>query len=351
MKSEFNKQLRNETVDVIRGIAMLMVVFGHTISGTCIGYENSFLFRIIWTLQMPLFFIVSGYVTRYSKPLNSATNLGAFLKKRTLAYLLPWLVWTFFVRGLIFGQSNFFDLRFLLWHMDTGYWFLVSLWSIVLIFGVSDWLANKFSPENKVKAIILHFLFVTIGMIILGAIGIVMGMSFLSIKLSLYYTPLFMIGYMYGQMQEKIMKWESSYNLVSVTYALSLVIWLAIIMRLNFFNTEMTIWLLAMRYTASVCGCIAIIGLISGACRVAIPRHSTARLFRFFKWAGVNSLAIYLLHGFFLNICLTSDQWLDMKALGVPLLICNYLLCVLLLIPIINLLATNKLLNKILFWK
>lgn len=420
MKSEQNKQFRNQTVDIIRGIAMLMVVLGHTISGTCVGYENSFLFRIIWTLQMPLFFIVSGYVTRYSKPLNSASNLGAFLKKRTLAYLLPWLVWTFFVRGLIFGQSNFFDLRFLLWHMDTGYWFLVSLWSIVVIFGVSDWLTNKFSPKNKLKAILLHLLFVAVGMAGLGAIGIVMGMSFLSIKLSLYYIPLFMAGYVYGQLQEKIKKLESSYNLVSVTYALALVIWLAIIIRLNFFNTEMTLWLLAMRYTASICGCIAIIGFITGvyrggapcACREIfsrnistalplaetatkgiscgfheydrfphnddrifvndcdgvdadicnkdkrVPKQSpvlqgnfTARLFQFLNWAGVNSLAIYLLHGFFLNICLTSDQWLDMKALGVPLLIYNYILCVLLLIPIINLLATNKLLNKILFWK
>ena len=70
MEAVRTARTRNHSVDIVRGLAMLLVVLGHTISGTCTGYENTFLLRVIWTLQMPMFFIISGYVTRYSKPLT-----------------------------------------------------------------------------------------------------------------------------------------------------------------------------------------------------------------------------------------------------------------------------------------
>lgn len=81
--------MRNSSVDIIRGFAMQLVVFGHTISGTVKEYSNSLLFQAIWTLQMPLFIVISGYVTRYSRPLVDSSSLWKFVKKRTLAYLLP----------------------------------------------------------------------------------------------------------------------------------------------------------------------------------------------------------------------------------------------------------------------
>ena len=105
---------RNSTVDVIRGFAMLLVVLGHTMSGSTIEYQNSFLFQVIWTLQMPLFIIISGYVTRYSLPITNGETLWKVIKKRSLAYLLPWVVWTYMIRGVIFGESSFFDFKYLI---------------------------------------------------------------------------------------------------------------------------------------------------------------------------------------------------------------------------------------------
>ena len=57
---------RNQFVDIMRGIAMLLVVLGHTMTGCTTGAEKSFLFNIVWSLQMPLFILISGYVTRYT---------------------------------------------------------------------------------------------------------------------------------------------------------------------------------------------------------------------------------------------------------------------------------------------
>lgn len=141
--------MRNSSVDIIIGFAMLLVVLGHTISGTVKEYSDSLLFQAIWTLQMPLFIVISGYVTRYSRQLVDSDGLWKFIKKRTLAYLLPWGVWTIIVRGLIFGQSNMLNIRNLLWHMDNGYWFLVTIWTISMIYGISDLLSNKWFKERK----------------------------------------------------------------------------------------------------------------------------------------------------------------------------------------------------------
>ena len=126
--------MRNDIVDSIKGLAMLLVVLGHTISGTVSDYSNTILFQVIWTLQMPLFITISGYLTRYSNPIVDFKSLFSFIKKRTLAYLLPWVVWTIIIRGFILDEATYLNLKYLAWHMDAGYWFLVTLWTISIIY-------------------------------------------------------------------------------------------------------------------------------------------------------------------------------------------------------------------------
>ena len=45
---------RNQFVDIMRGIAMLLVVLGHTMTGCTVDSQKSFLFNIIWSLQICL---------------------------------------------------------------------------------------------------------------------------------------------------------------------------------------------------------------------------------------------------------------------------------------------------------
>lgn len=342
---------RNALVDVTRGIAMLLVVLGHTITGTSVGYENSLLYKIIWSLQMPLFFIISGYVTRYSKPITSLRSLLQFIKKRSLAYLLPWFTWTFVVRGIVFDQTKVFDLRYLLWHMDSGYWFLVSLWSIVIIFGISDYLSNI--PKNKSLffSIIVHLLFCAAGMSILAGIGSFAGLSFLSIKLSLYYLPLFLCGYLFGCLQTLISQKFSRPMFATLSYSIALAFWLIIITRCNFYSDTTSILSIAMRYLSSILGCIALIGILSSYHKEKSVSKYDHLLFQFLTWSGKNSLGIYIVHYFFLNLCLRSSQWTYMQGMRVPLLILNYALCIILTVYVIRLIRSNSALNKFLFWK
>lgn len=54
--SEENAKNRDPFVDIMRGIAMMLVVLGHTMTGCTKGAENSFLYNIVWSLQIPFLF-------------------------------------------------------------------------------------------------------------------------------------------------------------------------------------------------------------------------------------------------------------------------------------------------------
>lgn len=95
---------RNETVDIIRGFAMLLVVLGHTMSGSTIEYQNSFLFQVIkiiidiisttfWTIW--LFLIV-----RYD--FYSGNDSGLFILFRFFASIVGGIA----IISLLVGINN-----------------------------------------------------------------------------------------------------------------------------------------------------------------------------------------------------------------------------------------------------
>ena len=244
---------------------MLMVVLGHTISGCVTEYSDTILFQAIWTLQMPLFIIISGYVTRYSHPIINGVELWRFVKKRTLAYLLPWLIWSIIVRGMVFGQSSFLDFKYILWHMDSGYWFLATIWTISMIYGVADLLSNKWF-KDKVTNVLSHLAISGLGLIGLAVVGHFVGMSFFAIKLTLYYLPIYLIGYFYGQIQDWMKSIKNANNIINFVIIVSLGLWLSSISRIDFFSGIDSSFMIIGRFITSILGCMAIIGLISGIC-------------------------------------------------------------------------------------
>lgn len=412
---------RNKSVDAIRGFAMLMVVLGHTITGVTTHYEQSFIFQVIWTLQMPLFIIISGYVTKYSKPIDSKKKLWNFIKKRTLAYMFPWLIWTIVVRGMIFGQTTYLNVRYILWHMDSGYWFLATIWVINLIFGLTDYLCNSIkSKKGPCVDIITHLLGALTGMIILGCVGYYIGLDFFATKLTLYYTPFYFIGYLYGQL-EPFTAINRHYNVIrTLIVAASFIIWISLINRIDFYSGSEYTGFIILRFFTSLIGCVAITGLSTANYnrggvfmqgRSSLPRDLHGSLFMsepdkkpdssnairctgiyngnselraddfacsisysrgtkepdieqaailqkikksikgFLCWCGINSLAIYLLHGFFLNPIKLGILYSYTSAKSQILIISNYTIAVVFCILIISVLNRNSLLDKLLFWK
>lgn len=255
---------RNITVDIIRGVAMLMVALQHTMSGSTNDAQHSFLFNVVWSLQLPLFIIISGYVTKYSRPIGDVTSLWHFICNRTMAYLFPWAVWTFLVRGFVFNQQYFFDIKYLLWHMDAGYWFLTTIWSICMFFGVADYCTSKLNITRLYAKIVAHCLFCGLGMIILALIGLKMGLNFLAIKLTLYYFPIYLLGYIYGQLEDTLANIRHYCNIRECVIIISAAIWVAALSRVYVFDCADSGLDILLRFTISIFGCIFVCGLISG---------------------------------------------------------------------------------------
>lgn len=78
---------RNISIDIARGIAMLLVVMGHT-------HMPKQLFKFICVFHVPLFFFLSGYVFNYNKWKNKWSE---FLENRFCRIIKPYFLTSIFI--------------------------------------------------------------------------------------------------------------------------------------------------------------------------------------------------------------------------------------------------------------
>ncbi len=332
---------RNTYVDFLRGVAMLIVVLGHTMTGSASGSKESVFFNIVWSLQIPMFILISGYVTRYSRIPDDTRGLFRLLGKRSLAYLLPWFVFTVLLNGIVLGKQELAP-GALFFHMDSGYWFLFSLWTISMIFIPARFVALKLSRKEKAVPFVT-LCFYLIGMALLGGIGFLAGFDFWCIKLTLYYMPFYCLGYLYGCFRDSVTARFSS--AISVITAICGLAWIVSIIKLDLFSLSDTrITDILIRAGVSLCGCIFVSGVFSAF-------GNTGPVFRFVEWIGVHSMEVYLLHYYFLNLAAVSALPELMTAKGLAMVAANYLIAVVLTSTAAKLLSSNRYLNLILFGK
>ena len=126
-------------VDNLRGFLILLVVLGHTIQYSMPGFYNSHVFNYIYSFHMPLFFVVSGFVSY--KPCERVFWGG--IKRRCAQLLIPYLIWTLFF-CLVSGTSlirGYFE--------SPVYWFLIILFFISILITACQRLSFrlKIKPE------------------------------------------------------------------------------------------------------------------------------------------------------------------------------------------------------------
>ena len=335
---------RNQFVDIMRGIAMLLVVLQHTMSGCTVGAENTFVFNIAWSLQMPLFVLISGYVTKYSRPISDGKELWKYVKRRTVAYMLPWAVWSFVVRGIIFGEKGFLNVKHLLWNMDSGYWFLATIWTISMIFGIASFIAERVSKENLLKKQIVLLGCYLVGMVLLVGIGAILGLSFFAIKLTLYYMPFYYAGFLYGQFDDRMKESDTGKMIIDSVVAVCFVVWLFVILRYSIYDMSDGITEIILRVVTSLTGCIAICGI----CKELFTSKSGGGVLR---WIGQNSMEVYLVHYLLLCLMKIDAEPMSSSPLGVGMILVNYLITVVLTVLVIIAIKKNKVLRVLLTGK
>ena len=75
------KMIRKFEFDILKGILIIFVVIGHLLNG------DSFFHRVIYWFHMPVFFMITGILSTWGR------DNVEFVKKRTLAYVVPYFSW------------------------------------------------------------------------------------------------------------------------------------------------------------------------------------------------------------------------------------------------------------------
>lgn len=143
------KENRIEEIDLLRGIAIILIVFGHVI-------KDGVVYKFLYSFHVPLFFIVSGMVFRT----KNQENFKEFLKRNFKQLIVPYLIWSYIalIPFAIFGNriGNVLNLQItsdniisylfgiLYGNPKTGFlkaalplWFLPCLFSIrIMMYGI-----------------------------------------------------------------------------------------------------------------------------------------------------------------------------------------------------------------------
>lgn len=260
-------------LDYIRGIAMLMVVMGHVLLFS-LKIEHTALIGIIGICEMPLFFVVSGYLTHKEREENFKRMLSRLLiRSRTL--LVPLVVWSI-VRNICDGTVSYS-----LSHIYRGgYWFFLALWWCDVLNMFSAYLSKKFRLGMLGDALLYGFVY---AVILLGRIKNIDLGGVLPVQSVQYYFPFFVMGLL-------MRKYQFLNGMVLNKYSYAVGMLLLIIGWYFSFIESFVIWFVA------ALGAVVVVWM---ACREI---NSDLKVARILSIVGMNTLPIYAIHYLFIGV-------------------------------------------------
>ena len=150
-----------------------------------------------------------------------------------------------------------------------------------MIFGVSTFVAKKWAQNSEIKQQLFTLILYVAGMVVLIGVGLVAGLSFFAIRLTLYYMPFYFAGYIYGQNRDKIFAKKWGKTAVDVVVAICLAVWLLIMTRYHLYALPDSGLSIIIRVVSSITGCVAVCELCKGLFDNAKnPLEGTAQLER-----------------------------------------------------------------------
>ena len=260
-------------LDYIRGIAMLMVVMGHVLLFS-LKIEHTALIGIIGICEMPLFFVVSGYLTHKEREENFKRMLSRLLiRSRTL--LVPLVVWSI-VRNICDGTVSYSlsDIY------RGGYWFFLALWWCDVLNMFSAYLSKKFRLGMLGDALLYGFVY---AVILLGRIKNIDLGGVLPVQSVQYYFPFFVMGLL-------MRKYQFLNGMVLNKYSYAVGMLLLIIGWYFSFIESFVIWFVA------ALGAVVVVWM---ACREI---NSDLKVARILSIVGMNTLPIYAIPYLFIGV-------------------------------------------------
>lgn len=142
-----NIKLRDQFLDIAKGLAIILVVVGHVIQGGSEKFDDLLWFRVIYSFHMPLFVFLSGSVAAIAfSPERIQSGMLALIKqakiriaKASVRLLLPFISWCV-INQLIYHQSDSVMSAVVLAFRrpDTALWFLLAIFYCIALASLFD---------------------------------------------------------------------------------------------------------------------------------------------------------------------------------------------------------------------
>ncbi len=274
---------REYWIDELKGIAILFVVFEHTIARTVAGLNlNSFLLNnldfFIKTFHMPLFFLASGYIyAMHERNTLRNSKYSSFVKKKFFDLFVPYLIFAvpiwlgkFVFSKWVTRQVEVKDLFMILLNPIAFLWFIYILFFIEIIIAGLD-KTTKYKTE------------------IIFSITVLMAFSrcFITTNIKLvdrvlYYPICYTAGLMFYKYRDVLKKNIS----VILSMTISIVCWCLV------FNHRSNMFLVILINVSS----ITMIASLFYKIRCSSNKKN------FISFLGQISIYIYILHPIILNV-------------------------------------------------
>ena len=309
---------RIQYFDILKGVAIFLVVMGHVLTMCIREIDNAFLFKLIERVHMPIFFFIAGYFS-YKASFQSPN-----IVKRAIQLLLPFVIvsslWVIYfphsgLRSPL--DSTFSGLYLSEW--KNGYWFTLVLFEICLLYSIASFLLSR-TNNNVLRTVFVVglwlMLYVITEMVDEQIVNI------LSLSLVVKFYPVFFFGVL---CRDNV----RLYNHISSRNGY---LTLAIILGTIFFYVSAYSWefdwigesiLLAINIALTMCVALIAVRLAQiWSDKVYSFGPERNRMARTWTYLGKESLAIYLLHYFFLFPLTFMQQPIRDMGLGfVPCLV------------------------------
>lgn len=185
---------RNLLADMIRGVAIFLMLWGHCVqycvAGTELDFFENSVFRFIYSFHMPLFMLISGYFFFFS---FSKRDLYTLLKYRTQSLVQPIVFCSFFnylvtIALYNMSQGDYFAIFDGRWMENlSSLWFL---WSVLAASLITTVICKKIN--NLAGQVVLLIVMSPVVAIFPNAV------------LNLFMYPYFVIGFYFAKYKDKL---------------------------------------------------------------------------------------------------------------------------------------------------